>query len=158
MQENYIDNFIQPRDFFQKNFALKISGKRTDPKYTNTLKNTCPVCGYLTLEERDAYDICAICFWEDDGSDDSELFSESGPNQMTLHEGREIFQEAKRKLMSANTGGDELIDTLRSMFLNLDQSIAHENRSDKEILVLQNEIIELLTKNKVFGLEKPFDQ
>ncbi len=31
----------------------------------------CPCCGYKTLSERAAYDICKVCFWEDDGQDDS---------------------------------------------------------------------------------------
>jgi len=30
----------------------------------------CPCCRYLTLEERGGYEICAECFWEDDGQDD----------------------------------------------------------------------------------------
>lgn len=27
----------------------------------------CPCCGYRTLRERGDYEICKICFWEDDG-------------------------------------------------------------------------------------------
>lgn len=27
---------------------------------------TCPCCGYITLESEHEYDICPICFWEDD--------------------------------------------------------------------------------------------
>lgn len=27
---------------------------------------TCPCCGYKTLAEREGYDICPICFWEDE--------------------------------------------------------------------------------------------
>ncbi len=30
----------------------------------------CPCCGYLTLDERAAWDICPVCFWEDDGQGD----------------------------------------------------------------------------------------
>jgi len=30
------------------------------------LPYSCPCCGYLTLPERGAYDICPVCFWEDD--------------------------------------------------------------------------------------------
>lgn len=29
-------------------------------------KYTCPCCGYKTLDEEHEYDICPICFWEDD--------------------------------------------------------------------------------------------
>jgi hypothetical protein len=30
----------------------------------------CPCCGYLTLMERAGYEICDVCWWEDDGQDD----------------------------------------------------------------------------------------
>ena len=29
----------------------------------------CPCCGHATLSSRGAYQICPVCFWEDDGSD-----------------------------------------------------------------------------------------
>ncbi|MCA9716363.1 MAG: hypothetical protein KC468_16950, partial [Myxococcales bacterium] len=50
----------------------------------------CPCCGYLTLGARGAYEICPVCFWEDDGSDD--LDRHSGPNHMALREGRRNFE------------------------------------------------------------------
>jgi hypothetical protein len=50
----------------------------------------CPCCGYRTLARRGEYDICPVCFWEDTGSDDPERFS--GPNHMTLAEGRRNSQ------------------------------------------------------------------
>jgi hypothetical protein len=31
---------------------------------------TCPACGYPTIGERAAYEICSLCAWEDDGQDD----------------------------------------------------------------------------------------
>lgn len=49
----------------------------------------CPCCSYLTLRERGAYSICPVCFWEDDGND--EPTHESGPNHMTLGQGRANF-------------------------------------------------------------------
>ncbi|APX99748.1 CPCC family cysteine-rich protein [Lacinutrix venerupis] len=30
----------------------------------------CPCCGYPTLSERAAFEICSLCFWEDDGQDE----------------------------------------------------------------------------------------
>jgi len=157
-EENYIYNFNQRRAFFQKNFEIKIVLQRTYVKSEDILKNSCPKCGYLTLDERSNYDICSICFWEDDGIDDFELNKNSGPNHMTLKEGREIFQEAKRKLLSAKVVGNNLIDSLRCKFLKLDNSIKTENINKSEIIRLQNEIIDLLIKNKIYGLEKLFDK
>ncbi len=45
------------------------------------VRYTCPCCGYPTLTERAGYEICGICFWEDDGQDD-ELADRAlgGPN------------------------------------------------------------------------------
>ncbi|MBB6365897.1 hypothetical protein FHR56_001010 [Xanthomonas sacchari] len=31
-----------------------------------------PCCGYKALSERAAFEICAVCFWEDDGQDDND--------------------------------------------------------------------------------------
>ncbi|MBO0695844.1 MAG: hypothetical protein J2P56_07045, partial [Verrucomicrobia bacterium] len=30
----------------------------------------CPCCGFRTLSERSSWEICAVCWWEDDGQDD----------------------------------------------------------------------------------------
>jgi hypothetical protein len=46
----------------------------------------CPCCRYRSLERRGDYEICRACFWEDDGTDDADRYS--GPNHMTLAEGR----------------------------------------------------------------------
>lgn len=46
----------------------------------------CPCCGYRTLHERGTYEICCVCFWEDDGT--TVLDRVSGPNHMTLREAR----------------------------------------------------------------------
>jgi hypothetical protein len=29
-------------------------------------KHKCPCCGYHTLKAKGKYDICPVCFWEDD--------------------------------------------------------------------------------------------
>ncbi|WBX99535.1 CPCC family cysteine-rich protein [Chryseobacterium gambrini] len=49
----------------------------------------CFCCGYFTIEERGNYQICPVCFWEDDGG--RELTKISSPNHMILKEGRENF-------------------------------------------------------------------
>lgn len=42
----------------------------------------CPCCHYKTLPERGGYDICPICFWEDDGQDDEQADEVwGGPNR-----------------------------------------------------------------------------
>ena len=54
-------------------------------------KLQCPCCDYFSLEKRGGYDICPICFWEDDGMDLNTIDNHSGPNHMTLREGRLNF-------------------------------------------------------------------
>jgi hypothetical protein len=49
----------------------------------------CLCCGYKTIEERGGYDICPVCFWEDDGSNDPERYSP--PNHLTLGEAKLNF-------------------------------------------------------------------
>ena len=57
-----------------------------------TPREQCPCCDYISLAERGNYLICLICFWEDDGGDVDELDYGSGPNHMTLREGRANFK------------------------------------------------------------------
>ena len=55
----------------------------------------CPCCFMPTLDERRRYEICPICFWEDDGqdSDDADLVR-GGPNHdYSLKEARENFEK-----------------------------------------------------------------
>jgi len=41
----------------------------------------CPCCHCQTLDERGGYDICPVCFWEDDGQDDHDAdVVRGGPN------------------------------------------------------------------------------
>ncbi|RWY57438.1 hydrolase [Mucilaginibacter gilvus] len=37
------------------------------------------------------HDICKVCFWEDDGGSDLDRLS--GPNHLTLRQGREHFEK-----------------------------------------------------------------
>jgi hypothetical protein len=54
------------------------------------MKYTCPCCGYKTLSEEPpaTYEICPICFWEED---DSGPDGPCGPNHVTLREAQQNF-------------------------------------------------------------------
>lgn len=52
----------------------------------------CPACEYLSLSKRGDYDICPVCSWEDSGLDVDDLDRVSGPNGITLRQGRENFR------------------------------------------------------------------
>jgi hypothetical protein len=53
----------------------------------------CPCCGHVTLDERGSYEICPVCFWEDDGQDDHDADRvRGGPNQrLSLTQARRNF-------------------------------------------------------------------
>ena len=41
----------------------------------------CPCCGYKTLHERGGFEMCPVCWWEDDGQDDHNADEvRGGPN------------------------------------------------------------------------------
>jgi hypothetical protein len=51
----------------------------------------CPCCGYQTIAYRGNYDICRVCWWEDDGYDNESASAISGANKISLVEGRANF-------------------------------------------------------------------
>jgi hypothetical protein len=55
----------------------------------------CPCCGLKTLRERGGFEICPVCFWEDDGQDDENADEVlGGPNgEISLTQGRANYRE-----------------------------------------------------------------
>ena len=55
----------------------------------------CPCCKCLTLHERGGYEICPVCFWEDDGQDDPYADEMSGGSngEMSLTQARSNYAE-----------------------------------------------------------------
>jgi hypothetical protein len=54
----------------------------------------CPCCGYLTMSDDmpDTYDICPVCFWEDDGVQYRDPTYAGGANEESLLQARENFR------------------------------------------------------------------
>jgi hypothetical protein len=54
----------------------------------------CPCCGCKSLRERGAFEICQVCFWEDDGQDDYDAdVVRGGPNGLlSLAEARANYR------------------------------------------------------------------
>ena len=53
----------------------------------------CPCCGFLTLYGRGQFELCPVCFWEDDGQDEDEAdIVRGGPNgTLSLKQAQENF-------------------------------------------------------------------
>lgn len=57
-------------------------------------KYKCPCCGYYTLEDEPGhFDICPVCYWEDDNiqADDPDYWG--GANYMSLNDARKNYKE-----------------------------------------------------------------
>ena len=59
----------------------------------------CPSCGFPVFGELDAYEICILCHWEDDGQHDDEAdLVWGGPNgRLSLTDSRLEFEEEYQK-------------------------------------------------------------
>lgn len=59
-----------------------------------TSRIPCPCCGSLTLDAPADYDICPVCFWEDDGQGDHNPDAvKGGPNgSLSLSGARENYR------------------------------------------------------------------
>lgn len=60
--------------------VLPLIKKKDEPK-----KYKCPCCGHFTFEKKErAYDICPVCFWEDDPVQYENPTMENGANHVSL--------------------------------------------------------------------------
>ena len=70
--------------------------------FTNVTKDSaadgsfyrCPCCGARTLPDRGSFQMCPVCWWEDDGQDDHDADEvRGGPNgTLSLSQARENFR------------------------------------------------------------------
>lgn len=134
MNEGILKELHRRRDFFANNFPeIKGSGKQG-----TKLKNTCPSCGYLTLDSRASWEICGFCFWEDDGQDDADADKcTGGPNgDQTLTQHRiETLQWFKKLKSKAASSVIEL--ELGQSLEQLDELIANYSPGMKNVLIGQ---------------------
>jgi hypothetical protein len=58
-------------------------------------KFACPCCGYKTFAEQPngSYDICPVCFWEDDLIQLNDPTYKGGANRVSLKQGQKNFIE-----------------------------------------------------------------
>jgi hypothetical protein len=53
----------------------------------------CPVCGNFVEGEKDTYEICENCRWEDNAFQEDHPEDAGGPNKMSLNEAREAYKK-----------------------------------------------------------------
>jgi hypothetical protein len=60
-----------------------------------TEKFACPCCGYKTFTQQPngTYDICQVCFWEDDPIQLKDPDYEGGANKVSLRQGQRNFEK-----------------------------------------------------------------
>jgi hypothetical protein len=63
---------------------------------------SCPACGFPTLAENSAYEICIICLWEDCGYDDAQETVMYFPNHIALIQLRLEIAAAMDRFLDAH--------------------------------------------------------
>ena len=69
------------------------------------MKYKCPCCGYFTFESKpgESYDICEVCYWEDDPVQLADPTFEGGANLVSLRQARanyKAFGASSREVLS----------------------------------------------------------
>ncbi|MCC9602269.1 hypothetical protein LOC67_17075 [Stieleria sp. JC731] len=106
--------------------------------------NACPCCGYATLDERCGWEICRICWWEDDGQDNhNATLVAGGPNShVSLARARlnfitsGIFQPRRDDLREAQNS-PEGVERLRIFAFLADKQTLTEQGTDWSVSVAQ---------------------
>lgn len=102
---------IDAQDWFETYVTQtsRAAGVAGQPKLGNRI--LCPCCHFPTLAERAAWNICRVCWWEDDGQDDATADAVwGGPNgHYSLTQARANF-DAHRHMYEAGTG-IEIVET-----------------------------------------------
>ena len=88
----------EEQNIFQ--YQLQAVGHNSKPQIGDTLmlrkeKYACPCCGYKTFEHEPngSFDICPVCFWEDDPVQLDDPDYEGGANPMSLRQAQQNFIE-----------------------------------------------------------------
>lgn len=132
--------------------ALEGCNARRDISFP--LSNSCPICGYLTIETRCEHDICSFCFWQDDGQDNPEANKDYiGPNNASsINAYRFEMYDWMNKLKE---GEENAINNKIGYELKkLDNYIFH-NESDRQVVMNQIDLLsKLFDKSRSINTER----
>ena len=109
---------------------------------------TCPCCGYKVFEQSGNYEICPICFWEDDGVQLADPWFAGGANVPGLVEAQKNYKKygAMEKRFQGNVRKPTDNDEKDSEWRLVDES-------DREFVTTPREIEEQLKNNRVIPYE-----
>ena len=75
------DEELQRRRRWFELYCERLENKSVRSGPSPGVRYPCPCCYCVTLDERGGFDICPVCFWEDDGQDDHDAdVVRGGPN------------------------------------------------------------------------------
>lgn len=81
------------------------------------MKYVCKCCGCAALDSANEYDICPVCFWEKDRTQESEPEYKGGANAVSLNEARKNYAEfgACEKRFAENVRKPEVTEKAAAM-------------------------------------------
>ena len=110
--------------------------------------DTCPCCGYKVFERSSNYEVCPICFWEDDAIQSADPWFCGGANAPSLAEAQKHYEKfgAMEKRFLRHVRKPMKND-------NKDPEWRLLNRSDREFVTTPMEIEENLNNNRIIPYE-----
>jgi Cysteine-rich CPCC len=74
-------------------WAARALEARTELADRGQFSVPCPCCGHLTLHSKDYYELCPVCFWENDPHQLEDPLSNNGANGYSLLDGQRNFAQ-----------------------------------------------------------------
>lgn len=97
----YLENYEDSKEFYLSDYdsvedMIVDMEKHELEKKVVKRKINCPVCGKYTFKEADDFDICPICWWENDGLQYDEPDFSGGANDMSLNQARLAWKNGEK--------------------------------------------------------------
>lgn len=104
----YLEHLRSKRFFYSTRYPKIGQGEAGN---NANLPNTCPACGYPSIQERTSWKLCPICWWEDDGQDEEHADEVwGGPNgDWSLTGYRIAFYHRFNNIKTSSTANEELV-------------------------------------------------
>lgn len=139
--EQKTSEILARRKYFDLHFPpIARCDARNDIPYN--LSNSCPICGYMTLQSRCSHEICAFCFWQDDGQDSPDAEREYiGPNDVhSIAAFRIEIYDWMKTLKENISSKDSLEQSIGKELATLDGYI-NSKKAEEQIVLKQIELL-----------------